>query len=407
MAPASKSMLQRCMIAALLSPDETELHAVSHCNDTISCLKAVQVLGAKVIDDKNEILKIKGCGSSIHPLNTEINCGESGFALRTLSAVAALSASEIHLTGTGSLMNRPVGFMTEVLHRLGVKCIASNGQLPLNIQGPVKFNDITTDGSISSQFLSGLLMIFPLAGEDHVIEVHSLKSKLYIDLTLEVMHQFGVEVFNENYTRFRIPGRQQYKGCKAAIEGDWSAASCMLVAGATAGEVTMNNLSLKSHQPDKIILRVLAESGADVQMQENKITVRKRGKGLAPFYFDATDCPDLFPALTALASQCEGISEITGVDRLIHKESNRALALQQEFSKFREGMISIEDNTMKIAGGKLQGAEVHSHNDHRIAMSLAVAGLNAEGKTIINNSDAVGKSYPDFFNDLSALFQNE
>jgi len=406
--PASKSMLQRYMIAALIAPDETELHSANHCSDTVACLKAVQVLGATVIHDKGGLLRIKGNGSKIEPISNEINCGESGFALRVMSAVASLSGSEIHMTGNGSLMKRPVGFMMDVFRQLGVKCTSSNGQLPITVQGPVKFKDIITDGSISSQFLSGLLMIFPLADKDHIIEVHSLKSRLYIDLTLEVLSNFGIEIRNENYNRFIIPGGQQYKGCLVSVEGDWSSASCMFVAGAVAGEVTVKNLSLKSNQPDKIILHVLKEAGAEILIRENEITVRRPvEKMLSPFYFDASDCPDLFPALAALASQCNGISEIAGVDRLVHKESNRALALQQEFSKLRTNMISIEGNTMKIEGGKLKGTEVHSHHDHRIAMALAIAGLNAEGETIIADSDAVKKSYPEFFNDLSRIITYE
>jgi len=405
--PSSKSILQRFLVAALLSEDETELHAVSHCSDTISCLNAVQTLGAKVIEEKDGLLKIKGSGKSIHAMAHEINCGESGFALRALTAVAALSGVEIEMTGSGTLLNRPVGFMTDVLSQLGVQCNSDNGWLPLRLKGPVKFRNIVVDGSLSSQFLSGLLMIFPLADEDHVIEVRSLKSLQYIDLTLEVLKNFGVEIKNQNYMRFMISGRQHYKGCKVSVEGDWSSASCMLVAGATTGEVMIKNLSLKSSQPDKIMLQVLKESGAEVLFGENEISVKKPDqKKLKPFYFDATDCPDLFPALTVLATQCSGTSEIAGVERLIHKESNRAIALQQEFSKLG-GLISIEGNTMKIEGSRLKGAAVHSHHDHRIAMALAIAGLNTEGEVVIADSEAVDKSYPEFFNDLSRIITYE
>jgi 3-phosphoshikimate 1-carboxyvinyltransferase len=185
--PSSKSILQRYMIAALLSKGETQLHAVSNCSDTISCLNAVRTLGAVVQEEENGILKIKGVGNEINPSAYEINCGESGFALRALSAVAALSDSEIQLSGTGSLMNRPVGFMEDVFTQLEVKCISKGGRLPLTLHGPVHFKNIVTDGSLSSQFLSGLLMIFPFAEEDHIIEVTSLKSREYIDLTMEVL----------------------------------------------------------------------------------------------------------------------------------------------------------------------------------------------------------------------------
>jgi 3-phosphoshikimate 1-carboxyvinyltransferase len=406
--PSSKSILQRYLIAALLSEHVTELHAISHCSDTLSCLDAVQKFGAKVIESKPDFLKIKGQGKNIRPVAREINCGESGFALRALSAIAALSDTEIQLTGNGSLLNRPLGFMEDVFMQLGVKSKFTEGKLPVTLQGPVRFTDVVTDGSLSSQFISGLLMVFPFAGEEHIIEVRDLKSRQYIDLTLEVLQQFGIEITNEDYKGFIVQGNQKYKACNVNVEGDWSAASCMLVAGAIAGEVTVKNLSLKSSQPDKIILDVLKKVGAEIVIDANNITAGKPQRGkLKSFVFNATDCPDIFPALAVLATQCDGVSEITGVDRLLFKESNRALALQQEFSKLCNGIISIEGNIMKIKGENLKGALVHSHHDHRIAMALAVAGLCAEGNTVIDDSGAVSKSYPEFFNDLSGIISHE
>jgi 3-phosphoshikimate 1-carboxyvinyltransferase len=267
------------------------------------------------------------------------------------------------------------------------------------MRGPIRFNDIAVDGSLSSQFLSGLLMVYPLAGKDHVIEVQNLKSRQYIDLTLQVLNDFGISIVNESYERFVISGGQRYQSCTADVEGDWSGAAFMLVAGATAGSVTVTNLDSRSLQPDRVIIDVLKKAGAEVVDEPGRITATK--KELVSFSFDATGCPDLFPPLVTLAAQCTGTSVISGVERLIYKESNRALALQQEFGKLNAGLISIEGNEMHVMGGlRLNPAEAHSHHDHRIAMALAVAALNIEGGIKIEGSEAVDKSYPGFFEEL-------
>ncbi len=412
--PSSKSLLQRFLLGALLADGITELHEVYHCNDTLACLAAIQSLDAKQLAGPH--LRIHGCNGLINPHDNIIHCGESGFALRTLASVAALASRQITLTGSGSILKRPVDFFEKVFPELNVECKTNGGFLPLNIQGPLQFKDITIDGSLSSQFLSGLLMVYPLANEDHVIEVKNLSSKQYIDLTLQVMKDFGVTVTHESYQKFFIPGNQKYKACKATIEGDWSAASFMLVAGATSGAVTVENLNPDSLQPDKAIITVLKSCGVEVSIKNKSVSTispdlkpqtlnfKPQSSNLKPFVFDATGCPDLFPPLVALATRCNGISEITGVERLIHKESNRALALQQEFSKMNDKLISIEGNKMIIRGGSpLQSATVDSHNDHRIAMSLAIAGLNVDGGIKISGCESVEKSYPDFFASLEKL----
>lgn len=399
------------MIGALLADGVTELNDVHHCNDTIACLSAIRSL----MPDQpfGPGLQIRGCKAVISPQTDTIHCGESGFALRALTSIAALSFRQITLTGSGSLQRRPVNFFENVFPDLGVDCKTNGGFLPVKIKGPLQFKNILIDGSLSSQFLSGLLMVYPLAEEDHLIVVKNLNSKNYIDLTIQVMKDFGVTVTHDSNRKFFIPGKQKYKACKPRIEGDWSAASFMLVAGTTNGSVTVNNLSMNSLQPDKAIVEVLISCGSEVTVNSNSVSAtspdfKLRTNNLKPFRFDATGCPDLFPPLVALAVRCNGISEIIGVERLIHKESNRALALHREFSKLNEGLISVEGNKMIIRGGlPLKSAIVDSHNDHRIAMALAVAGLNVEGGITINNCEAVEKSYPEFFLHLKKLMSAE
>jgi 3-phosphoshikimate 1-carboxyvinyltransferase len=397
--PSSKSVLQRYIIAALLADGLTELSHVIHCEDSRSCLSAVQMLGAKAKEVSNGMLQVEGNSGKIIPVAKPVSCNESGFALRALTSIASLSENEITLTGTGSLVRRPIDFFETVFPQLKVKCTTQHGFPPVKIQGPVQCRNISMNGSLSSQFLSGLLMIYPLADGDHQIDVHDLKSRKYIDLTIGVLNKFGVEVMHDSYRSFFIKGGQRYKSCQAEVEGDWSAASFMLVAGAIAGSISISNLNMESLQPDKAIIDVLRGAGADVQTGDSSVTVQR--KKLTSFTMDASGCPDLIPPLVTLAVNCNGTSEITGVERLIHKESNRALALQQEFSRLNGEVISIEGNKMIIRGGlTLQKATVESHNDHRIAMALAIAGLNVRGGIQISGSESVKKSYPGFFTAL-------
>jgi 3-phosphoshikimate 1-carboxyvinyltransferase len=272
----------------------------------------------------------------------------------------------------------------------------------LKIKGPLKPVNIEVDGSLSSQFLTGLLMAYGAAGAADVsIHVRNLKSKPYIDLTLQVMKDFGVEVENRDYESFYFHQRQRFYRESFVVEGDWSGAAFLLVAGAVAGKILVRGLDIASTQADKAIMQALMSSGAEVEMNEEGILI-----GPAPlqsFHFDATDCPDLFPPLVALASYCKGTTVIEGVNRLAHKESNRGITLQEEFGKMGV-TIELEDDKMTITGdSKITGANVHSHHDHRIAMACAVAALKATGDVMIEEADAVKKSYPDFFRHLETL----
>lgn len=288
----------------------------------------------------------------------------------------------------------------EALSQLGVKCETSAGFLPLTIRGPLKGGIITIDGSVSSQLLTGLLMALPIATNDTEINVANLKSKPYIDLTLQILKDFGITVDNSDYKIFRIPGKQKFKAREYTIEGDWSGASFLLVAGAINGNITLEGLNISSRQSDMAIMEALKKAGAKLIIEKGSITVSK--SELKAFETDATESPDLFPPLVALAAYCKGKTRIKGVSRLIHKESNRASALQEEFGKL--GIrITIDDDVMIIEGSKVSGGNVSSHDDHRIAMALAVAALGATGKVAIKDSHSVAKSYPLFFDDLKNL----
>lgn len=401
-APTSKSSMQRACAAALLNDGKTIITNPGRSNDDLAALGVIDNLGAKVLHQSTNELVIESEG--VKPVSREMNCGESGLGIRMFAPIAALSDQEIIINGTGSLLSRPMDFFDEIFPKLGIEIQSNHGKLPIKIKGPLKPVDITIDGSLSSQFLTGLLMAYGKAATKPVtITVNNLKSKPYIDLTLQVMQEFGYSVINHQYESFEIhpvnvPSHQPKN---YLVEGDWSGAAFLLVAGAIAGEITIKGLNVFSSQADKAILRALTMSEAVVSIAEDQIVI---GPGkLKAFHFDATDCPDLFPPLVALASFCDGTTVIEGVSRLAHKESNRGLTLQEEFGKM--GIeITLQDDLMLVKGGTgLKAAIVHSHHDHRIAMACAVAALRAEGETTIEEAEAINKSYPTFYSDLKNL----
>lgn len=403
-APASKSAMQRACAAALLSQKKVTLHNPGISNDDAAALNIIQQLGATV-QKEGETIVIQSNG--VQPVATTLDCGESGLSIRMFTSVAALSNQPITITGHGSLTTRPMDFFNEVLPQLGVDCKSDEGRLPLHIKGPLQPRNITVDGSLSSQFLTGLLLAYSAAGaQDVTISVHNLASKPYVDLTLEIIKAFGLKSpVNNDYKTFHFPFEEKStalnKAMEFTVEGDWSGGAFLLVAGAIAGNITVKGLNVFSAQADRAVLQALMQTGAIMSIREESIAVSKNV--LNPFHFNATDCPDLFPPLVALAAYCKGTSVIEGVHRLTHKESNRALTLQQEFEKL--GIrIELQDDLMLIYGGEgVKSADVSSHNDHRIAMACAVAALKADGHVTVDGAAAVNKSYPQFWQHLQQL----
>ena len=409
-APASKSSMQRACAAALLHAGETIIRHPGYSNDDKAALGVIRDLGAEVqtLPDGSLYIHSKG----VRPdggVPQEVNCGESGLGIRMFAPIIALSDRSITVRGEGSLLSRPMDFFDTVFPQLGIRVISNKGKLPLVIQGPLQPRSIGIDGSLSSQFLTGLLMSFAAAGaKDVTIRVNNLKSKPYIDLTLQVMKHFGWEVENRQYETFYFSGSGGYTGeeIRYTVEGDWSGGAFLLVAGALAGPIVIQGLDTASTQADKAILTALRDSGASLHVREGgaPIEIGPPTEGrLKAFVFDATDCPDLFPPLVALAACCEGTTVVEGVSRLAHKESNRALTLQEEFGKMGVTVQLVGDKMLIRGGERLKGAVVHSHHDHRIAMACAVAALRAEGPVTIEEAEAIGKSYPDFYEHLQQL----
>jgi 3-phosphoshikimate 1-carboxyvinyltransferase len=399
--------MQRACAAALLSKGTSIIHNPGHSNDDKAAMDIIQKLGAIIEVDSSELRVRSQC---VNPVSNEINCGESGLSIRMFTPIVALSDNEITINGSGSLATRPMDFFDEILPKLGVKIKSNNGKLPMVIQGSLQPKNIEVDGSLSSQFLTGLLMAYSAAGaQDVSIKVKDLKSKPYIDLTLHVMRQFGMNVpENKNYEEYIFHSAEtqnsQLTTHDYTVEGDWSGGAFLLVAGAVAGPITVKGLDMNSTQADKAIIDALINANVNISFGVNEIEIKPGA--LKGFQFDATDCPDLFPPLAALATYCKGRTTIKGVSRLIHKESNRALTLQDEFDKMGV-LIKLERDEMLIQGtGFVKGADVHSHHDHRIAMACAVAGLKANSEMVIEEAQAVNKSYPDFYSDIKKLGAN-
>lgn len=403
-APTSKSYAQRAIAGALLAPGLTELTNMDLCSDTRAAIGVARDLGAEISND-GLTYRIRG---GLSARASEIHIGESGLATRLFTPIAALCPSKIVVRGEGSILSRPFGMMQSALEALGVEFESQGGFLPLTVQGPIRGGCIAADGSLSSQFITGLLMALPTAERDTQLRVQNLQSIPYVDMTLEVLEAFGIEISHENYELFHIKGSQSYCPTRYNIEGDWSGASCMLVAGAIAGEVTMNNLRRDSRQADRAIVQALESAGARIAWNADAITV---GRGeLRGFEFDATHCPDLFPALAALAACCRGKSCIRGTQRLTHKESDRARSIADELAKLGVHVDISKENLMIVSSVEnrmaVTGSVVDSHNDHRIAMSTAVLALVLDLPTSIDRAEAVDKSYPTFWQELHKIASN-
>ncbi len=406
-ASASKSSMQRACAAALIAQAKVHIINPGSSNDDLAAIRVIRTLGAVVeyLSDGSLLIESRG----IRPVSDFVNCGESGLGIRMFAPLVAMSSHTMTIEGEGSLLGRPMDFFDKIFPKLGIDTVSNLGKLPLRLKGPLVPSNIQTDGSLSSQFLTGLLMAYAASdAKDVSIDVSNLKSRPYIDLTLSVMRAFELKVpENRGYQSFyfspyewaRPSGLIEY-----TVEGDWSGGAFLLVAAAIAGQATVRGLDPDSTQADRAILQALQDAGVPLFIGKNEIQV---GGGsvvrLKAFHFDATECPDLFPPLVALASLCSGSSFIKGVSRLAHKESDRALTLQEEFGKLGVDIL-VNGDVMGIKGTEtIKSCTVHSRHDHRIAMAVAVAALKAEGPVLIEKAEAINKSYPAFFDHLIKL----
>jgi len=423
----SKSAAHRLLICASLSDSETFITCPQRSEDINATIRCLQALGATTGEEKN--------GISITPVNLNklnkdkihsLDCGESGATLRFLLPVCGALGLRISIKMSGRLSSRPLSSLCDEMTFHGCK-LSEPGFSPLTCEGQLKNGTYTFPGNITSQYISGLLFALPMlcheneSGESTIKVTGVLESRPYVDMTLDALSMFGINIYEEKRQIFRIPGRQIYRTPKSVnVEGDWSNAAFWLSAGAIGkNAVTCTGLNMNSRQGDRAITELLSRYGANVVCKDDTVTVSPGT--LRGIDIDAGNIPDLVPVLSAVAASAEGKTVIRNAQRLRIKESDRLNTVAASLSALGADITETE-NGLVITGKKyLTGGETQSYGDHRIAMTAAVlsavcrsnnvSGIrnekSASGNVIIRNAEAVNKSYPDFFKDFKNALGGE
>ena len=393
---ASKSDVHRLMICALLSDGPVVIRGVSRCNDIDATARCITALGAQV-DITDRVCTVTP--PDIIPQKALLDCGESGSTLRFLLPVAAAVCKDASFTGAGRLPQRPIGELVDALSANGSRF--SSAALPFTVSGGISAGRYRLPGNVSSQYVSGLLMALAVTeGESRIELTTPLQSESYVNMTLHTLSIFGAKVVKVD-NGYIIYGTTKLHSPKLAYaDGDWSNGAFFLAAGALEGCVTVTGLDTNSVQGDKKVLDALSEFGADVQVNGSSVTV-SRGT-LHGCTIDLTDTPDLLPILAVVAAFADGQTVFMGGARLRLKESDR-LETTKAMIESMGGKASVQPDGIIVYGTGLSGGSVDGANDHRIVMAAAIGGSFAKGDTHIKGAQAVDKSYPDFFSDLTAL----
>lgn len=410
--PSSKSMGHREIICASLSKGRSIVDNISISKDILATCSGLRSLGAKIEEipsryPKRKAFLIEGNDGKIKLENNKIFCKESGSTLRFLIPIGVLSGEKIIFEGEGKLTERPLDPYFEIFKEKNIdyKTFNEIKNLPLEIDGKLKSGEYSLVGDVSSQFISGLLFALPLLEGDSVLKITTkLESASYIDLTLKSLSKYGIKIENKNHREYIIEGNQKYKNLDSIVEGDYSQGAFWLVAGGLnpqSKSIISEGLDLDSLQGDKKILEILERMGVKLKIEKNKI--ESFGSKSFSTIIDASDCPDIIPILTVLASLSEGVTKIINAKRLRIKECDRLNAIATELNKLGADIEELEDGLIIKGKEFLQGGEVSCWNDHRIAMSLAVASIKCKDKIILHGAECVEKSYPEFWNDFVNL----
>jgi 3-phosphoshikimate 1-carboxyvinyltransferase len=436
--PVSKSFAQRAIIAAALADGTSVLRGYTPCGDNEAAVAVARNLGAEVTADAN-VLTVKGISASLGSLDlSSLHVGESGLLTRMMIPVMAqLCPGSVAFTGEKTLLGRPLTGAKEIMKTFEAE-ISSDGseeedvpvKVPLEVCGPLKAGRAEISGKHGSQLISGLLMALPFAEKNSSLIVHQPKSIPYMFITLEVLKKFGVKVGNDmlggrdfiesngdwslcTEMVFKVKGGQKYKAAEIDLEGDWSAAANFLVAAAVFGQLELQGLDTTSLQADLSIMDILMDAGASLsQLDGDKGNITVQRAPLKAFDVDASNCPDLFPIISVLASFCKGTSRLSGVGRLANKESDRAKAIVEMLTSMGVD-VHIEGDIMFIEGhtladrlmnsSLLKGGQYSSHHDHRMVMALKVAELGADAPIVIDDETCVAKSFPQFHDIFAAV----
>lgn len=414
--PCSKSISQRAILAAALAKGISVLENFEPCNDSLGALKVIKSLGAKV-EINGTTLTIESPGGENLSITDKINIGESGLLTRLITPLAIYlskeQSKEIEVTGRGSILKRNLGESVKAIEAAGGKCESNNGYLPFKISCGTPTPHITFSGRESSQIVSGFLMMLPLLGHSTTLEITNPTSLPYIELTLRVLEQFGIKIdVQKNLPHsiiFNIAGGQKYTPSKIYLDSDWSSAAYFAVAGALTTGVTLLNMPLNSSQADEAVLELLQKAGYKITAQKGgelyNITIPCSRENCinSTIELSLTNSPDLFPIAVVFAGNLDGTTIFEGVNRLAQKESNRAETIFSELTKLGY-RIDIDGDRMTVYGGKNERTDatvlVQGHNDHRIAMSLYIAGIVGGNKFKLDNIKCIDKSFPSFLERL-------
>lgn len=404
-APPSKSYTHRAFAIGLLAMGKSKVLSPLISFDTRATIDAVRILGGEV-SRQEDVWQVTGTGGKLKPRANIIDVKNSGTTLRLMSAIAALSPKAVSLTGDESIRARPMGQLIEALAKLGAdaRCEGLRGRPPVVVGGGLKGGDVEISGAVSSQFISALLLACPYAKDDVELHVTELRSRPYVEITLEMLDAAGARVKrNPDLSEFEIPSRQVFKAVEFDIPGDFSSAAFILGAAALIGtSVRMSNLDVRGAQGDKRIVDLLREFGAEIEVRGKNIEVSSPGR-LSGIEVDCGDNPDLVPVLAVLGSVADGQTILTNIPHLRYKETDRLRALRVELSKLGAEVEELPGE-LRIRGVRqLKGARLSSYGDHRMAMALAIAGLVARGETVIDGAESIQVSYPSFVEDMRKL----
>jgi 3-phosphoshikimate 1-carboxyvinyltransferase len=401
-APPSKSYTHRAYAISALARGTSVIKEPLRAADTDSTLGACRAFGTD-IKEENGSLVINGTEGSLETPTHEIDVGNSGTTIRFFTSIAALDG-QVTLTGDESIRKRPMQPLLDALGQLGVTAtsIGSNGMPPVEVRGgSFTGGRAQIRGDISSQFISSLMITSPYAENPVTIELTTpLRSKPYVDVTLDIMEKFGADIENKEYNEFTI-STGVYRARRYKVEGDYSSSSYLLaLAALCSSKITVKNLSEQSVQGDKAILAILREMGAGVTQKTDSITVE--GTVLEGIEVDLGNTPDLLPTVAALGSAAKGTTTLKNIEHARFKESDRVAACAREFAKFGAKIQEKKDALIIEGAKRLKGGKVNSYGDHRMVMALSIIGLCAEGETVIDNAESVMISFPGFFDALKS-----